>query len=338
VNGWEQNYWNHVNMLHAEPVNTPRYQQIMAATQQAYADWQANLTPETPEATPTPTAASGGGGGPSGPSGPTTYQRNAVAAIQGMFAQYGLSALSGLVERYVLEGYNADAIEMLVRQTPEFKSRFPAMDALAARGRAISVNEYLGYERAAAAIEQRYGYPKGFVTEQVTTALSNEQSIDELNNRAAIAAADSLYAPQDLRDEIARRFSIDPDSALKAYYFDPTVSLPMLERQSAAARLGVWATRQGVDATTEFALSLADRGISEEQAQAGFGQVARQVSLTTGRGDVATGQQTQQAAFGDTAASEEVLRAQRARVGRFQQGGQFTGNQRGAAAIGSSTT
>lgn len=264
-------------------------------------------------------------------------QRAAMDAVKAAFGQYGLSSLFGKVEEYAKAGYNADAIALMLRSTAEYKARFPAMQSLMDKGRAMSEAEYIGYEGDAASIEQRYGLPKGMLMGQVTNLLMNEVSISELNDRVVIASADSINAPQDLRDTLANYYNLDPDTALAAYYLDPTIALPLLEKQSASARIGVWASRQGVGGVNAgMAEYLQGLGVDEARAQQGFGEVKAQEGLMYGKGDTTTLSgliDTNVAGKSDTS----VERTARSRVGRFAGGGQYAGSDKGTAGLGSAS-
>jgi hypothetical protein len=133
---------------------------------------------------------------------------------------------------------------------------------------------------------------------------------------------------------------VDPDQALRGYYLDPDRALAVLEKQSASARIGVWAARQGVNGVgVTLAEELQALGVSEQKAQQGFGQVASQTSLNYGRGDV-TNQDTLIGANlrDDATDAEAVRRVASSRVGRFQGGGEFTTSRKGVVGVGSSST
>ena len=261
-------------------------------------------------------------------------QRAAIDAVQAAFAMYGLSSLFPKVEEYAKQGLNADAIVLMLRQTQEYKQRFPAMEALNAKGKAMTEAEYIDYEKAAGQIEQRYGLPKGMLMGQVTRLLTNEVSIAELNDRVTLASADSLQAPQDLRDTLRDYYNLDPDTALAAYYLDPEIALPLLEKQSAAARIGVWASRQGVGGVgVGLAEYLQGLGVTEDRAQQGFGNVKAQEGLMYGKGDVAslTGLVDVNVAGKEDASVERTARS---RVGRFSGGGQYAQSKSGVSGLG----
>jgi hypothetical protein len=267
-------------------------------------------------------------------------QRAAIDAVESAFAQYGLSSLFGKVREYAQQGLNADAIVLALRSTPEYKARFPAMQSLMDKGRAISESQYIDYERNTAAIEQRFGLPNGMLMGQVTNLLTNEVSLAELNDRVTLASADSLMAPQDLRDTLANYYGLDPETALAAYYLDPDIALPLLEKQSASARIGVWASRQGVAGVgVGLAEELQGLGVTEDRAQQGFGNVAAQSGLSAGRGDTAsTGTLIDANLKGSTDAAAAAERAARGRVGRFAGSGGFAEGKSGVAGIGSASS
>lgn len=262
-----------------------------------------------------------------------------IATVQGMFESYGLSTLYSKVVEYARKGYNGDAIAVMLRSTPEYKARFPAMETLAKKGRAISEASYVDYERAAAQIETRYGFVKGMITGNVTNLLTGEVSAAELNDRAVIASADSLNAPEDLKQTIRDYYNLDPQQALASYYFDPNVSMPLLEKQSAVARIGVWESRQGVSGLgKDFAAELQSQGVTEAQAEQGFGIVKEQEAFSVGKGETASTKELAQGAFGNVSAQQKAERIAGSRTGAFKQGGGFVDSAKGIGGLGSSSS
>jgi hypothetical protein len=259
-------------------------------------------------------------------------------AVKAAFAQYGLSGLYPLIEQWAQQGLTEDAIYLQLRSTQEYKNRFPAMEGLSQKGRAITESQYVQYETQVAQIEQQYGFPKGMMMGQVTNLLLGDVSTVEVQDRAILAAADSLTAPDDLRQQLKEYYGVDPDEALKAYYLDPDVALPILKKQSAAARIGVQAARQGLDAVGKgLAEELQGIGVSEDQAKQGFATTAYQKGFGTSRGESAD-QNTRIAAIlkGDAEAITTVERVKQGRVNRFEGGGAYVGSASGVAALGDS--
>jgi hypothetical protein len=239
---------------------------------------------------------------------------------------------------FIKDGYDADAVMVLIRTTPEYKQRFPAMEALAKKGRAISEGEYIEYERTASGLERRYGLPSGMLMSSITDLLTNEVSASELNDRVLLASAAAIQAPDDVKNTFMQYYGIDA-GGMTAYFLDPAKATPLLEKQYASSVIGTEATRQGVAIDPYSAENLQSLGITQEQAREGFGRVARMGSFTQGRGDVVSQQQLISGTFGQEEESLKAIeRAQKARTGQFQQGGGFVASTGGVSGIGSAAT
>lgn len=268
-------------------------------------------------------------------------ENNTLAQVQALFSSYGLGSLYSKITDFVKAGYTGDTIALLLEQTPEFKQRFPAMDTLRAKGRAISPAAYIAYEQTAAQIEQQYGLPKGMVSQHVTDLLVNDVSASELDARAKLNAAAAIQAPQEVRDAMKQFGYVGSttNDALTAYYLEPDIALPLLEQQYASAVIGGEAARQGLTIDVHSAENLAALGVTQNQAEQGFGKVAHFAGLESGTGDTVTQQQLVDANLaGNEAAQQAIDRAQAGRVGRFQQGGGFVQDKTGAVGLGSAAT
>lgn len=294
--------------------------------------------------------SSGGGGGGGGDVDPYAYekamaaaqearrQQNATAVMKALLTDYGMTSLYDRVVGYIKEGYDPDAIMVLIRTTPEYKQRFPAMDALARKGRAISEGDYIEYERTASGLERRYGLPDGMLMGSVTNLLENEVSASELNDRVLLASAAAIQSPDDIKNTFMNYYGIDV-GGLTAYFLDPDKATPLLEKQYAATVIGTEAARQGVTVDVYGSENLAQIGVTAEEARQGFGRVAQMGALTQGRGDVVTQGQLIQGEFTQSQEAQQAIeRAQRARAGRFQEGGGFAETQRGVAGLGTAAT
>src|SRR5689334_18836184 len=96
------------------------------------------------------------------PSGLTAEQKSARAILDDTLAQYGLSGLGDRLWQQYLNGEPIEQIMVDLRKTPEYKARFPGMEALSKKGRAISEGEYISIERGYAQLFREYGLPAGF--------------------------------------------------------------------------------------------------------------------------------------------------------------------------------
>lgn len=265
-------------------------------------------------------------------------QQNTLAAVMGVFTQYGLTSLADKIKQYVKDGYTGDTIAILLRDTEEYKQRFPAMSTLAAKGRAISESSYIQYEQTAAQLERQYGLPSGMLSGSVTELLQKDISATEMAERVQLASANSLMAPKELKDTLTNYYGINA-GGLTAYFLDPDIAAPLLEKQSAAARIGSEAVRQGVAMDVYGAENLQELGITQQQAAQGFQQVASSRELFSGAGDITSEQEMVKGLLaGDQTAIANVNRAAGARKARFQQGGEYLATSGGAVGLGSAAT
>lgn len=264
--------------------------------------------------------------------------QNASAVMKSLLTEYNMASLYDTVVGYIKQGYDPDAVMVLIRTTPEYKQRFPAMEALAKKGRAISEAAYIEYEKQAAGLERRYGFPTGMLMDSVTDLLTNEVSASELNDRVILASAAAIQAPDDIKNQFMNYYGIDV-GGLAAYFLDPTKATPLLEKQFASSVIGTEAARQGIGIDAYSAENLQGLGITQEQAREGFGTVARGRNLAQGRGDVATQEQLIQGTFAQNEEAQRAIeRAQKARTGRFQGGGGFASSTQGVTGLGTAAT
>jgi hypothetical protein len=168
----------------------------------------------------------------------------------------------------------------------------------------------------------------------VTKLLIGDVSAAELQDRATIAAADAISAPQELKDMYKQYYGID-SGGLTAYFLDPEVAMPLLEKQSAVARIGTQAVYNKINTSLEMATMLQEKGITEGQAGQGFGIVKQQEGFEFGRGEIATQDELTKGVFGDATEAAKTARIAAARTGRFQGQGGFTNDKSGVSGLGS---
>lgn len=265
---------------------------------------------------------------------------NAYDTLAAIFADYGLSSLVPRIKEYMQQGLTDQAALMLtLRASAEYKARFPAMQAVNAKGRGFSEADYINYERNAAQTEQQYGFPKGFLTDshRIAGMLEADVSASELNDRAKINAAISLDAPQETKDALARLYGLD-QGAVAAFYFDPENSLDYLQKQSASATIAGQASRQQIDIDRQTAEGLQAQGVTAAQAQSGFSNVAGLTGLEFGAGEKIAQSGLIDAAFGNAQATSEVQRVAQGRINQFQGGGNAAAATGGVAGLGAAGT
>jgi hypothetical protein len=131
------------------------------------------------------------------------------------------------------------------------------------------------------------------------------------------------------------------EAGLAAYFLDPTKAAPILTRQAEAAKISARAKEQGrIQLLSGTAEEIAARGITADEAQAGFTALGLQEGLYTEiMGEQAlTQQQKVGAALGyDVEAQRQLAERRGTRKSPFQGGGSFaktTGQTSGTVQTG----
>jgi len=288
----------------------------------------------------------GPGGGPGGAAGGgpnkalTEGQRDSYVRLNAVLGDYGLASLGNMVQQWLVQGLSEDEIAQRMRDTSEFKTRFPAIEARKKAGlSAISPGEYVAYERNARQLMRAAGLPQGFYDgdEDFTRLLTNDLSLSELGDRVALAANASFRMPKEDRDALTR-FGMSPGD-ITAYWLDPDVAQPVLERKYAAAQLAgasSRATYATLDETT--ATGLATLGVTAAEGEAGFTSLANQRELfsamDSGEDNIDQGTQLDAQFRGDSNARRRVEQRARRRSATFEGGGGFASSQGGLVGLG----
>ena len=186
------------------------------------------------------------------------------------------------------------------------------------------------------------GLPAGFYDSEDDTRKLLEGTVSPSEFQRRIQ--DGYNAVANADPEVKRQFKElygVTDGELAAYFLDPARGETILTTRARAAQIAARGQEQGgIQLTGTFAENLAARGITEQQARAGFAEVGALGELRqTFAGETAlSGEQLAGAAFGiDVAAQQELERRKRQRVGEFAGGGSFartTGETSGSTSIG----
>jgi hypothetical protein len=239
---------------------------------------KSTLPATAPGTAGTPTAPTGSGGAGTVASEPT-YDRNAYESILGVFRSYGLESLAPTILSYVQQGYSGDTVEILLRETPEYKTRFAANEKRKAAGlNALAISEYLRLEDEYAAILGGSGLPPGFYDnkqEDFVNWIAGDVSPDELRERVAMAQQSVLSSDPSVRNALSQFYNLG-EGDLVAYFLDPSRANTLFNtrRVFGAATVGAAASQQGLSTTRDRAEYWVDRGLTGQQASQGYGNVA----------------------------------------------------------------
>lgn len=262
-------------------------------------------------------------------------QGNTIAAY---FRSIGLGGLADWAIKSSADGYTEDYIYIEMRNQPAYKQRFPAMQSFINDRIPFTEAEYMEYEQAAQALDQRYGLPDNMIYNAVTDLLTNRVDAEELSDRAAMAGAAAIQAPDDFKATMRDYYGID-EGGLAAYFLDPDNVVDSLRKQSAASLSGTIAGRQGIaNLPKDLAEDLYDRGVREEsQMVEGFSQANQLRGLSSGKANTASQEQLIRGSFGDSAAQEAVAKVQRIRRASNRGGGSYVSGESGASGLGSAS-
>jgi hypothetical protein len=261
-------------------------------------------------------------------------RQDARSTMAAVLDTYGLGDLSDFVYNEIIAKEtvninNPDAIIFAIREQPAYKKRFAGNAARLKKGLSeLDPASYIGLENQFRQTLQSNGLPANFYdqAEDFQAFIEGDVSPSELNERVqqgyrAVADADPA-----VKEQMKNLYGVD-EGQLAAYFLDPKRTAPLLSRQAQAANIAARGFEQGgIQLSGQFAEDLARRGISEQQARAGFAEVGALGELRqTFAGETAlSSEQLAGAAFGiDVAAQQELERKRRQRTGEFAGGGSF---------------
>ena len=261
----------------------------------------------------------------------TGANRDAFVALNALFTTYGLGTLAPKIFSYIQNGYSSDTITLLLQQTPEYKQRFIGNDARQKAGLSVlSPADYINTENAYKQIMMSAGLPSGFYDQPSDLAswIGKDVSPTEIQSRVDLASQATTLASPAYKQAL-NQMGID-DSHLVSYFLDPAKALPAIQKAAATAAIGSQAIQQGLSFDTNYAGQLATEGITQQQAQQGYSQIA-QALPTLGQLGQRYGyqfgqRQAEQAVFENDA---DVLAQEKRITG--QEAGMFAGNTGGAA-------
>jgi hypothetical protein len=242
----------------------------------------------------------------------TPAQQSAKGQLSSDLNAVGLGSLADWAWNLYLTGAPESEIFLQMRKQPAYMQRFPGMDVLAQRGQAITEAQYIGYQQQITQTLHSYGLPTTYASnDSIGQLLTGNVSAAEFSARAQTEADIVSSSPPEVRAELNRIAGIT-DGDLTHYFLDPNQALPQLQRKVAAAKIAGQGDITGYGQIgTDEALRLADLGITQGQAQAGFTKLGLQSPLFAGlpgQQDGNIDQATQLgAAFEGNAADQRII-------------------------------
>jgi hypothetical protein len=272
----------------------------------------------------------------------TAAQKDAYASLVTLLNTYGLGSLAGWAWSQIIQGSSQTQVLLDMQATPQFKAAFPELQARHDKGLPpVSVSDILNYRNNAIQMMRAAGLPTGFYDQPTdfTNLIVNDVSLDELQTRVQMAQTAAYSVPDEVKQEIARTEGVD-FGHLTAFFLDEKKALPTLKRDFIAGQIGGQSRLTGYGQLAVSQLQrLADLGVTDQQAQQGFGTLVQSHELfNTLPGENTTGiSQDRQlaAAFGgDANAQQEIAHRAAQRAAEFAGGGTFAGDNSGVTGLG----
>ncbi len=200
--------------------------------------------------------------------------RDSAAALNQIFASYGLETLGPKIVDFIKNGYSADTVSLLLQDTSEYKQRFAANDVRLKKGLpALSPAEYLATEKSYRQIMQAAGVPSGFYDQpqDFQKFLEDDKSPQEIQQR--VQDAQDFINKQNPQ-ALAQFKQWYSSGDMIAYALDPDRAQPLVGKAFKAAAIGSEAARQNLSVDQNTAEQMAAKGISQDAASQGFANIA----------------------------------------------------------------
>ncbi len=202
-------------------------------------------------------------------------QRESVGKIVAdRFAKFGLATLGAKILDLARQGYTEDTITLELQNTPEYQQRFAANAQRIKKGLSVlTPAEYLSNEDAYRQTLRAYGLTQFDNDAYVRQFIENDVSPSELSTRVSMAVQRVQNADPAIARTLKDYYGIG-SADMVAYVLDPNQQLPKIQRQIAAAEIGVAARVQGLETGVAVAEQLAAQGITQAEAQKGYATIA----------------------------------------------------------------
>lgn len=269
----------------------------------------------------------------------------ATAILMRLVGAFGLStSVVSKLKQFMVDGLSEEAIALEIRQTDEYKTRFPGMSIRRDNGfGSITEAEYMANEDEYAMLLRTHGLPPRFYDDRMDFAnlIGQDVSPNEFGERVTLAELATKGADPATKDELKRLYGIDePD--LVAYYLDPELATNLIEERRAFEAAGLSATAASVLGTTGFdretAAALQRENVQRREIQQRLSPQAGIINQALGEQDEISASDLAAGEFGlDPEAARKVRRRREERIAESggQSGMLISGS--GATGYGAST-
>lgn len=234
---------------------------------------------------------------------PAPTSSAALDTLRDLFSAWGLDSLADWLVQQEIAGQTPEQIVTDLRNRPEYKARFPAMDKLRADAAknnmpAISEGDYLAMEAAYRRVLANSGLPTGMFDSADDFARLIENGVDPTEVAERVAAAKLAVDQTDpyVRSQLRDLYGITTTD-LTAYALDPVRNSDYIRRVATTATLAGLSQRAGlvVEAGSweRYAQDMINQQMSEAEIVSSVSQAATladtQIKLGQVEGEKVTG-------------------------------------------------
>lgn len=270
----------------------------------------------------------------------------ATAILTRLVGAFGLStSVVGKLKQFMVDGLSEEAIALEIRQTDEYKTRFPGMELRRNNGfGAITEAEYMANEDEYAMLLRTHGLPPRFYDDRMDFAnlIASDVSPNEFGERVTLAELAEKGADPNTKAELKRLYGVE-QADLVAYYLDPEGAANLIEERRAFEAAGLSATAARVVGMPtgfdkETASALQREGVQRREIQQRLTPQAGIINQALGEQDEISASDLASSEFGlNPEAANKVRRRREERAAGFsgQSGMLISGT--GAGGFGAST-
>jgi len=220
-------------------------------------------------------------------------KQKASDRLVALFKGYNLENLGQFINEKIMDDVSEDMLMLEMYERPEYKTRFPGMEALRKAGKAISEGEYIRIENQMQQTARFFDVPKGFYDgpEDFGNLIAKGVSAKEYQDRLQVGQDLARSLNPNIKGALLDLFGVG-EGALTAYVLDPEKALGLIQKQAKAAQFVGYARESGFGLqgiTSEEALNLAGTApyanLSEQQLQKSLqqaGQLRREQARLAG--------------------------------------------------------
>ena len=206
---------------------------------------------------------------------------SAYSLLKSEFEKYGLGSLVGDIRSLAEKNLSPSEFSIELRNTKAYQDRFAGNAARIKAGYgAISEAAYIELENSYQSTMRRYGLPESYWAKDAigTQAefqkfIAGDVSPIELEDRIQLAVNRVNNASPEIMQSLTQFYPGITKGNLLAYVLDPQKALPLIQRQIQAAEIGGAALQSGLSSNVTRAEQLAAAGITQQQAQQGYGAI-----------------------------------------------------------------